>query len=62
MFELNTTMSVHLGDVEEFILSDDFRDFLLSNTTNFAVAAFILQTLLDRLDEIKEEELEEDEG
>ena len=47
-------ISVDINDVEEFIISDKFRDFLLENTTDFGVAAFILQTLLEATDKAKE--------
>ena len=46
-------MEIDIGNVENFVLSDKFRDFLLSNTTDFGTAAFVLQTLLDKIDEIK---------
>lgn len=49
----DTTMSVDIEEVEKFITSDKFVQFLLNNTTDFAVAAFVLQTVMDKLDEIK---------
>ena len=48
--------NVDINDVEEFITSDTFTQFLMSKTTNFGTAAFILQTLLDKVAEIKEGE------
>lgn len=48
-------VSVNIEDVENFILSDNFRNFLLENTTDFGTAAFILQTLLDTIDNVKKE-------
>ena len=48
-------VSVDINEVENFILSDKFRDYLLNNTTDFGVAAFILQSLLDKIKEVKEE-------
>lgn len=40
-------MEVNLEDVRNFVKSDKFAQFLLNNTTDFVVAAFILQSLLD---------------
>lgn len=50
--KLDTSMSVDLGIVNEFIESDKFIQFLLNNTTDFAVAAFVLQTLKDKVEEL----------
>ena len=55
-FALNTIISVDLDEVEEFVTSEKFTDFLLSNTTDFSVAAFVLQILLDEIKKVKEEE------
>ena len=49
-------IELDIKNVEEFVLSDSFRDFLMSKTTSFATAAFILQVLLDKIDEIKSED------
>lgn len=49
-------MQVDLDDVKEFVESDKFTQFLLSNTTEFSTAAFILQTVLEKIDEIKNNE------
>lgn len=46
-------ISVDIEDVEEFVISDKFRDFLLENTTDFGTAAFILQALLEAIDDAK---------
>ena len=48
---MNMDMTVNLEDVREFIESQKFTQFLLSNTTEFSTAAFILQTLLDKIEE-----------
>lgn len=50
---LGTEMTVDLKEVKNFVESDKFIQFLLNNTTDFAVAAFILQTVLEKIDEIK---------
>ena len=46
-------IDIDIKNVEEFVLSDEFRNFLMSKTTNFGTSAFVLQTLLDKIDEIK---------
>ena len=46
-------IDLDIKNAEDFVLSEKFRDFLMSNTTDFATAAFVLQTLLEKLDEIK---------
>ena len=51
MFDME--MEVNPAKVREFVESDKFVQFLLNNTTDFSVAAFVLQTVLDRLDEIE---------
>jgi len=47
------TVDVDIEEVEKFILSDDFRDYLLSSTANFGVAAFILQSLMNAVDDVR---------
>ena len=46
-------ISVDIEEVEQFILSDKFKDFILNNTT-FGTAAFVLQTLLEAVETAKE--------
>ncbi len=46
-------VSVDIEDVENFVLSDDFRNYLLNKTTDFGTAAFILQSLLDAIEKAK---------
>lgn len=55
-FNLNTTMSVNLEEIKTFIESDKFIQFLLNNTTDFAVAAFVLQALEDKINELTKED------
>ena len=43
-----------LNEVETTVTDDKFAQYLLSHTTDFAAAAFIMQTLLDAIDEAKE--------
>ena len=51
--QFNTELSIDLDNVEKYITSDKFAQFLLNTTTDFWTAAFILQTLLDRVKELK---------
>ena len=44
-------VTVDLEEVKQVIESPDFAQYLLSHTTQFTTAAFILQTLLDAVDE-----------
>lgn len=46
-------VNVDVNNVKDFVYSDTFREFLLSNTTEFGTAAFVLQTLMDRIEEIE---------
>lgn len=46
-------MNVDLANVEEYLTSDKFSQFLLSTTTDFATAAFILQESMNALDRAK---------
>ena len=47
---------VDLEEVERIITSDELCQFLLRHTTDFGTALFILQTVQDKLEEIKKEE------
>ena len=48
-----------LDEVEATVTNDEFAQYLLSHTTDFAVAAFMMQTLLDAIDEAREKLNEE---
>lgn len=48
-------IEIDINDVERFVNNEDFHYYLVNNTTEFATAAFILQTLLDKVDEIKKQ-------
>lgn len=43
-----------LDEVEATVTNEKFAQYLLSHTTEFASAAFIMQTLLDAIDKAKE--------
>lgn len=45
-------IEVDLNEVKEFVLSDSFTNFLLNNT-DFEIAAYILQTLLNNMERDK---------
>jgi hypothetical protein len=47
-------VSVDINEVEKFITNEKFTNFLLENTADFGVAAFIMQSLLDAVEEAKE--------
>ena len=51
-------IELDIKNIEDFVLSDEFRHFLMSKTTNFGTAAFVLQTLLEKIDELKNMEEE----
>ena len=42
-----------LNDLEKFYTGDDFIQFMLSNTTDISIPAFILQTLNDEVDRLR---------
>lgn len=44
---------VDVLNAEDFVTSDKFTNFVLANTTEFGTAAFIIQTLLDKIKELK---------
>ena len=48
-------IEINLKEVEEFVTSDEFIQFIINHTTQFGTAAFILQTLTEKLDEINQE-------
>ena len=51
-------IELDIKNIEEFVLSDEFRHFLMYKTTNFGTAAFVLQNLLEKIDELKNMEEE----
>ena len=53
MFEVKIDREV-LEEVEATVTNDKFAQYLLSHTTDFAAAVFILETLLSAIDEAKE--------
>ena len=49
-------LMVDIKEVETFVTSEKFTDFLVNNTTDIGTAGFVLQTLLNEIDRIKGEE------
>ena len=49
-------IDVNLNEVKDFVQSDKFIQFMLNNTTNIGVSAFILQTILEKISELESEE------
>ena len=47
---------VDLYEVEKFLENDKFVQFLLNNSTDIAIPLFILQTVKDKIEELKKEE------
>lgn len=51
-------LMVDIDNVKKFITSEKFTNFLVSNTTDIGTAGFVLQTLLEKIDELKNMEEE----
>nr|DAZ72761.1 MAG TPA: hypothetical protein [Caudoviricetes sp.] len=45
-----------LNDIKEFVSSDKFANFLVNNTTDVGTVVFILQILIEKIDELEKEE------
>lgn len=52
--QFDTEMTIDLAEVKEFIESSKFTSFLLNSAPSFGCAAFVLQKLLDALDEAQQ--------
>ena len=48
---MDTTITVDLDEINNYIHSSEFHRYLLDTTPSFEAAAFILQTLLDAVDD-----------
>ncbi len=53
-------IEIDIRDVEEFVNNPDFHRYLVENTTDFSTAAFVLQTLLNAVKEIKAQSKDEE--
>lgn len=49
-------MEINLNEVKEYVTSDDFIQHMLKTSTNISVLGFIIQTVLEKIDELMEEE------
>lgn len=47
--QLDTTMNIDLDEVNKFVESDDFIQFLLNHTTDLGTAAYVIQTLHEQV-------------
>lgn len=52
---MGISLEIDLDNIQEFVESEKFTQFLTSNTTNFGTAAFILQVVLDKVAELRKE-------
>lgn len=48
-------MEVNLNEIKEYVQSDDFIQYMLNTSTNIGIPSFIIQTVLDKVDELMEE-------
>jgi hypothetical protein len=49
--QFNTELTIDLDEVKNFIESSTFTQFLLEKAPSFECAAFVLQKLMDAVDE-----------
>jgi hypothetical protein len=49
-------IEIDIDDLDSFVHNQDFHYYLLNNTTDFNTAAFILQTLIDTVEELKQQQ------
>lgn len=52
-------VEVDMNEVERFINNPDFHYYLVNNVVEFSTAAFILQTLLDKVQEMRQSQVED---
>lgn len=46
-------LTLNIEEFERFISSKNFIQFILNNTTDLSIAAFIIQVLRDKVEELK---------
>ena len=57
----NDYIEIDIDDIETFVNDPDFHRYLIENNTDFATAAFVLQTLLNAVKELRSQsQVEED--
>ena len=49
--EFDTEITIDLQEVKDYIVNPDFSKFLLDTAPSFGCAAFVLQTLLNAVEE-----------
>lgn len=49
-------IEINLSEIKEYVTNDDFIQYLLSTSTNIGIPSFIIQTVLEKIDELMEEE------
>lgn len=49
-------MECDLKELKKFVENPEFIQYLLNNNTDITIPAFILQTLLKKIDELSKEE------
>ena len=47
-------ITINMNSIRKFVESEEFHQFLLSHTTDFGTAAWVLQTLLEACSEAEE--------
>ena len=52
--QFDTEMTIDLDEVKDFIESNKFTRFLLDTAPSFETAAFVLQSLLNAVEEAKQ--------
>ena len=48
-------IEIDINEVDKFVHSADFHYYLVNNVDDFGTAAFILQVLLDKVEEVKKQ-------
>ena len=49
-------MEVNLNEIKDYVTSDDFIQYMLNTSTNIGIPIFIIQTVLDKIDELTEDD------
>lgn len=44
---------INMNEIESLVYDGEFTDWLVNNTVNLSTAAFVLQTLIDKINELK---------
>ena len=49
-------IEINLSEIKEYVTNDDLIQYRLSTSTNIGIPSFIIQTVLEKIDELMEEE------